>query len=389
MRRPLGPSFLVLPDDLRAFAWSAPMRELASKLDLSDVGLRKLLVSYGVYPPPQGYWNKVRAGKRVPQRPSAPPRRAGETGRLRMDARFSKVLLPAEPLPVEGPFASAFIPEDLDDLYAQELKAIGRATVPGALDRVHPGLVELLEQERRRHDIATREWPRDEPKFDTPLARRRLRILDGIFKALSRRGHDGSAYERDGEIHAQAIIGDTRLGLHLEIAGPNRAARLYGSAQPDPQLPATTSLALRLRPNFGREFEQSWQDDRAGRLETKIAPIVAAVIVAGEATFRRSLREAVERLEQERVAQESRRREELAMLHRQRLQHLRESGEMLRQADGIRALVARVRQAIVEGGADISPPTLEAWEKWALAEADKIDPVRSGQVEYHLREPKL
>jgi len=35
--------FMVSPDDLIAFAWSAPMRELAAKVGLSDVGLRKLL----------------------------------------------------------------------------------------------------------------------------------------------------------------------------------------------------------------------------------------------------------------------------------------------------------------------------------------------------------
>ncbi|WP_246680604.1 hypothetical protein [Mesorhizobium sp. B2-4-13] len=46
---------LVLPDDLIAFAWSAPMRDLAAKLELSDVGLKKLLTRCGVASPPQGY----------------------------------------------------------------------------------------------------------------------------------------------------------------------------------------------------------------------------------------------------------------------------------------------------------------------------------------------
>jgi hypothetical protein len=45
----------VMPEDLIAYAWSAPMRDLAQKLDMSDVGLRKLLAGYGVGPPPQGY----------------------------------------------------------------------------------------------------------------------------------------------------------------------------------------------------------------------------------------------------------------------------------------------------------------------------------------------
>jgi len=49
---------------------------------MSAVGLRKLLSGYGVGPPPQGYWNKVRAGKPVPSPPKPEPRHPGQTGRL-------------------------------------------------------------------------------------------------------------------------------------------------------------------------------------------------------------------------------------------------------------------------------------------------------------------
>jgi len=100
VRRYFNPNdIFAMPDDLRAFAWSAPMRDLAAKLDLSDVGLKQLLASYGVAPPPQGYWKKVKAGKPVPKCLKAPPRRPGESGRLRLDARFARVLSPAPPLP--------------------------------------------------------------------------------------------------------------------------------------------------------------------------------------------------------------------------------------------------------------------------------------------------
>lgn len=46
---------LVLPQDLQDFAWSAPMRDLAAKVGLSDVGLKKLLRSLGVVTPAQGH----------------------------------------------------------------------------------------------------------------------------------------------------------------------------------------------------------------------------------------------------------------------------------------------------------------------------------------------
>ena len=376
---------LVLPDDLREFAWSAPMRDLAARIGLSDVGLKKLLTACGVPTPPQGYWNKVHAGKPVPKCPKSPARRPGETGRVRVDARFAGVLKPADPLPSQGPFASAFVPEDLDDLYAQELKAIGRIGVPKGLDRVHRALLQILKQEqRRREKIAQSRWHWDGPKFDNPLDKRRLKILSAVFMALSKRGHEADAYERDGEIHATAIVGDTRLGLEVTVVG-NRAARVYGRDRSTADLPLRTPLTLRVDPDFDGKNEVSWQDDEDGTLETKIAHIAAGVIVAGEARFRRSLREAEERAEQQRILEEKRRREELAARNRKRLESLHRSGELLRQAEDIRALVARVREAIIEGSPEADVATIEAWEKWALEEADKIDPIQSGQFLAHLR----
>jgi len=119
-----------------------------------------------------------------------------------------------------------------------------------------------------------------------------------------------------------------------------------------------------------------------------VASIAAAVIVAGEEKFRLGLNQAEEAIERERLAQERRRQEALAELNRQRLKDLRASGELLRQAEDIRALVGRVRQAIIDGSTEIDLATVKAWGLWALAEADRIDPVRSGQILSHLLQPK-
>ncbi len=113
-------------------------------------------------------------------------------------------------------------------------------------------------------------------------------------------------------------------------------------------------------------------DDGDERLERRIGAIAADLIVAGEAGFRDHLVEQREWDEQRvRWAQE-RRLAELEKLRAQRRTDLRASGELLRQAGEIRALVAQVRAATAE--------QLARWERWALAEADRLDPVKSGQV---------
>jgi hypothetical protein len=102
-------------DDLIRFAWSALMRELAAQIGLSDVGLKKLLKSHGVWGPPQGHWNRVHAGRAVSKPPAAPARGRRKRPYIHVDPRLAR--LPEVPLPSSaGPFASANVPEDLEEL---------------------------------------------------------------------------------------------------------------------------------------------------------------------------------------------------------------------------------------------------------------------------------
>lgn len=381
-----GNQFLAEPQALQDFAWSAPMRDLAAKIGISDVGLRKLLRSHGVITPPQGYWNKLRAGKRVPTCPGFPPRGPGQTGRLHLDSRFAQVLDQVEPICSDGPFASKVVPEDLEQLFVQELKAIGRVTVPKITDRTHPSLGHILRQdERRQAKLAETAWPWHAPRFDAPGQKRRLRILNAIFLALSRRGHRADASERDGELHATATIGDTRVDLDIDRAGMVRSSRTYAGTESE--WPASTPLLFSIDETFDGKRRQSWQDDAHGKLETKLTDITARIIVAGEARFRRGLKEAEEREEQFRRWEEQRRREEIERRNAERLTQLRRSGELLRQAQDLRALIATVREAAVTGSVAADGADLEAWERWASAEADRLDPVKSGQVMAHLAPP--
>ena len=374
--------FHVLPDDLIAYAWSAPMRDLAGAVAMSDVGLKKLLRAHGIGPPPQGYWNKVHAGRPVPKPPRALARRPGETGRISLDQRFAKVLEPASPISSMGPFASAEVPEDLGELLARELKAIGRIAVPRTLERPHPGLHQVLKQEQRRREKANEPFHWDTPKFDGPFDQRRLRLLNGLFLGLSKRGHFGDLYERDGVLHVGAIIGDTRVGFSLELAR-QKAARSRMPQAIDPQLPVKAPLALVVVGEGGAR----WEDGADGTLETRLASLVAGLIVAGEARFRRSLAQAEEWEQQRRVDAERGRRERLASLNQKRLEQLHASGQLLRQAEDLRALAARVGEAVAGGALTLEPGALEAWLAWASAEADRLDPVLSGQVISHVLPP--
>jgi hypothetical protein len=199
--------------------------------------------------------------------------------------------------------------------------------------------------------------------------------------ALSRRGHGADAYERDGEIQATALIGDTRVGVSVDFATKlkTRAVRPRATAAAK-----ENALAFTID-DFDGDRPRTWQDDGAGTLEKKLAEITAAIIVAGEEKFRRGLKWAEEQAEQVRRREEKWRQERIAARNAERLKLLRESGALLRQAEDLRALITRMRNEVIVGSVKVDEATLEAWEKWASAEADRLDPIVSGQVMTHLK----
>lgn len=306
---------------LTAFAWSAPMRDLAGRIGLSDVGLRKLLKANGIVTPQQGHWNRVRAGQKVLGPPAIRPRRPGETGRIRLDERFRGHLPEIEPMPVGGPFASKAVPETLDELRSLELEALKRVRLPRSLERPHPGLAKLLRREEHtRRKAFEDKWYWNESAFGTPLGQRKLKLVNALFFALASRGHDGEAWEQEGELVARCFIGDMDLRLSFSIVGKFSTEMKHGRQRPARDLPASTPLRISLQRDLRGQTRIAWQDGEAGaRLEAQIGQVAADIIVASEASFRQSLVEAAEWEEQQRKWAEERERKRLAELEQKRI----------------------------------------------------------------------
>ncbi len=190
------------------------------------------------------------------------------------------------------------------------------------------------------------------------------------------RGHEGWAHEGDDGLSLEISLGDLTHELLVTRASGRRLSEADLHA-----LPMTTPLRLAIRRRWSDKELAAWEDGKEETLESSIAAIVAEVIVSAEAAFRRSLTEAKEAEERHQRWLEERRLQELERLKAKRIVDLRTSGELLRQAQEIRSLVQRVGAAMLsENGAAIGPDRIESWKRWALAQADAIDPVISGQV---------
>lgn len=366
----------VMPGDLLAFAWSAPMRDLAAKAGLSDVGLKKLLRAKGVVTPPQGHWNRVAAGRTVPEPPPVPARGPGENGRISLDARFRDLVEDVGTWPVDGPFTTARVPETLDALRASVLANTPPVKLPRLTVDVHRGVRHLLRHEDGdMKGPAARGWPAEPPPVATPSWNRQLRLLNALFLALDRHGAPGAADATEGQLAATVQVGHTAVALALVPVGTVRKRRHAGAQRPASDLHAAAT-PLRLEMSWPEEG-RSWQDEPGLPLEARLREVVADVITAGEAGFRRALREHRDWLARVAAMEEAQQQQRLAAEETARTVRLSEFAAALHEADGIRALVARVR---IGRDGTVDGPAVDCWCEWALGRADRLDPVVSGAL---------
>ncbi len=135
---------------------------------------------------------------------------------------------------------------------------------------------------------------------------------------------------------------------------------------------------------------KSWEDDDNAKIENQLSDIVVELIVAGESQYREWLQRQyqwhleekarLEEAERRRKEEEERReRERQIQAQKERVERLLNEAAALRQADEIRSYVEAVRAANAAASDPLPPEKIEAWATWALAEADRIDPIRSGR----------
>ncbi len=142
----------------------------------------------------------------------------------------------------------------------------------------------------------------------------------------------------------------------------------------------------------------SWEDTDRTRLEKHLDEVVVALIVSGERQYREGLQrhyewrverkaELIEEIRERKAEAERQERERLVQLEKARVDRLLADATSLRRAGDIRAYVDGVRDRRAEEGGSVSIDDLEAWSRWALAQAERIDPRRAGRFVESVKDP--
>jgi len=371
--------------DLFELVWSEPMKNLSVRFGISDVALKKTCARAAIPTPDRGYWAKREAGKSAYQ-PSFSERPPGMDDEVVVGGggnywyqEWSKEDLLA-PLPQPPEFH-----EPIEAVRQRISKLVGKLSVPRDVRDWHHTIERLLkEDEKRREKQLATGYSWDAPLFQMTFERRRLCILNTVLLAAARMNGRPTVSRDARSIHLTFY--QQHVGIRLART-KEHTRRGYGATKPDES--NDTKLSFSILQSLSSENERiSWQDDDKGKLESRITEIAVELILTGELQHRESalrryqwrVKRKAELEEEERkrkLEAERRERERLKRLEQARIDRLLKDAVAFQQAGVIRRYVEAIRLAY-ECTSPSGTEPFERWSKWALAEADRIDPAMGG-----------
>jgi hypothetical protein len=360
-------------DALYEEVWSTPMRTLAQKYGISDVGLAKVCRKLSIPLPGRGYWARKEARQELKREP--------------LPSLKEKIILrKPDPRP-ERP--------KLTDLATEpEVKLIEKLDKTGEVTLRHGSLSHELIIEAR---AAFRDAEVDARKIlrcsgsclDLRVSKnsldRGLRIMAGIISIIEDSGFKVSTTTGKQDHTIALILGqEVRFGLvekvdRVEIMAPPKGGLLervltYGGKPVTFEPSGVLSIQVW---NGGGSNRSSWKDQKAKRLEAQVSQVVAGFIRLALADRRQAEERIAAERERERIAEENARLETAIKLEGRKVSALRNAAAGWHRAERIRSFISAARDAASVNGQSTEPGTpFGDWIKWAELQADRLDPLK-------------
>lgn len=368
--------------------WSTPVKNLAPAYDISDVAFAKICKQHNIPLPPRGHWAKLAAGKKVYQQP-LPPRALGMPREIKFGATKWQYYGPA---PKNLINLELHEPPPFDESIDAVKKRVGRTIKPVKVGRdlsmAHPVVRKLLDTDSARREkywASSYQSTYDAPFFDSPFEQRRLKALNALFLALEKL--DARVTTSGKNPHDFSVrVGMSEVVVSIDDPKKERAS-WYATSELTK--PATSPLVVKInRAAQHDQLQTHWQDSSDAKIETRLTDVAIAILVIGEDMSRskeishyrwlvKYKAELIERAKKEREDAERARHERLIKEEKARVDRLLSEAGALQQAEQIRAYVAAARLISADSADPVSEHDLTNWAKWALEQADRIDPVLS------------
>ena len=374
-------------------AWDRPLEQVAAELGITPTALKRTCDRHDIPTPGGGYWAAVQAGGVFPRpslRPVNNPRleKVHVQGALAppgqvVGAARQEVAKPASVKPrakpdVPKPTAPVNPPTTARHISPPKI------AVPATLASPHWIVAAWIEEERRNREMyRLRGWGIGS-RQPTPLEKRTRLILNGLFKALERRGYKATTEQRS--IHlVHLVIQDHRFDYTLVERYTQRRVPLTAAELKLPENASVNRQYRQVRETTGQlqlmiktsyYNKTVWRDEPERLLEDQLGEIVADLeAMAVKETEAKALRDAAEKARRE---EEHRRYEEQRRAKRDQNQwrRLRELATREEEAQRMRRFVEALRSRATNEG--VEDEEVAAWLAWAEEWIAAWDPLSDG-----------
>jgi hypothetical protein len=375
-------------EELYELVWTTPMRHLAERFGVSDVGLAKICEKHQIPRPPQGYWVRKEHGKRV-LRTALPPIQ---------DEAVHQITL--QPQDAGGPQLN-----ELEGVVA-ERQGKNRIMVPERLDNPPPVVAATAKMLRaEKPDREGMLWGRGQNvlpvKVTMSTLSRAMRIMHALITALEKRGHSLLVETPQyGRSTMYAVVEQERIEFtlrevlkqerHVMTAQEEReTARYSWRTVPAYDLRPTGRLKLEIETYSRQSVRRRWEDGKKQALEACLNDVVVSFLrLAHEAKEDRRQREEERRQRQE---WERQRQEKLRLIQEEerRIEELHAQADSWYRSQRIRAYLGAVRDAAISRHGTIQEGSeLDEWLKWGEQQADRLDPLHESPPSIVDEKPK-
>ena len=374
--------------------WSTPMRTLAPRYGLSDVGLAKICKRHMIPRPPVGYWSKRAHGKNVPRQPLPPIDEITPTVIRLVEVKDPK---PRKPEPRE-PIDPAVI--RLIERFEGGRLAVasdpGRIESPLAID----ARASLLRKdaadnrEKERGFVATapiKSKPRFRVRVGQGSVDRAAVILDALVRGLADRGVDLEGWTAAAGTKVPSfVLRDERFTIELtekrrqvphELTDDeNELLKEWGSGWGIPKFDFVPSGVLHLSISHVELYTgYGWNDTPTRPLERQIPKAIGKLpwlVDLADRTRIQRAQEEIDRAERARLAEERRAREADEARRRwvaeRQIEELNGQAERWGAAERLRSFADAAER---RGVCPVGDCDLASWLTWARSYADRVDPL--------------
>ncbi len=359
--------------------WAEPMRRLATRYAISDVGLAKICSKHDIPRPPRGYWAKKEFGKATRQIPLPNP---GDN--------FEITLRDPDTCRLSSPALQETIEKTMSAEEKREAKIEVAESLRGAHALVSKANHELQAVETDDNRLIV--LP-DKATFSIHVSkaslRRALLVMDALIKALEKRGYEvesGPAV-RILDVSVRFSVTET-LDTQREQPDDHDLDGHYqfGHSRFNTKRVPSGRLALHIDDAdayWASGCRKSWRDAKKQRIEDRLNQFVAGLVHF--AARKREYEEEQEKAAQRRQEEERRRQEEadrreekrrLIKAEQARVESLMQESKCWTVSQNLRRYIEARRQQhlTIHGKIDLDGE-FGRWVDWATQQADRLDPL--------------